>query len=133
MREIQLPVLRERESMEVSFPSRASPRVADLTASGYVQVEKETVLALVRQEGGHLLELLVPAERHLQERRGVIDDVRIVLRAHRAEGVRQLDAVPGYRRDRGTEPQFPYRGCGIRYTAKHLHGVQVPAVQLLRQ
>lgn len=75
-----------------------------LTASGYVQVEKEAVLALIRQEGDHLLELLVPAERHLQERRGVIDDVRIVLRAHRAEGVRQLDAAPRYRRDRGTKP-----------------------------
>lgn len=102
-----------------------------LTAPGYVQVEEEAVLALIGQEDGHPLELLIPAERHLRERSGVIGDVRIILRAHRAVGVRQPDAVPGYRRDRRSEPQISHGRRGVRYTAKHFHGVQVPAVQFL--
>lgn len=74
--------------------------IFSLTTSGYVQVEKEAVLALIGQKDGHLLELLIPAERHLCERGGVIGEIRIILRAHRAEGVRQPDAAPRYRRDR---------------------------------
>lgn len=74
-----------------------------LTASGYVQIEEEAVLALVRQKDDHLLELLIPALRHLQERGSVIGEVRIILRAHRTKSIRQLDAVPRYRRDGGSK------------------------------
>lgn len=78
--------------------------IHSLTTSGYVQIEKEAVLALVGQKDDHLLELLIPALRHLQERGSAIGEVRIILRAHRAESVRQLDAAPRYRRDRGSKP-----------------------------
>lgn len=68
-----------------------------LTTAGYVQVQKQAVLALVGQEHVQTFQLLVPAQRHLQQSSCVIADVREVLGANRAEGVRQLDTVPGDR------------------------------------
>jgi len=147
-RQIQLSISRRIDGVDVPQESRRSSnrndiidtymthsarRADTLTTPGYVQIEKEAVLALVRQEDDHLLQLLVPAERHLRERGGVIGEIRVILRADRAERVRQLDAVPRYRRDRRSQPQIAHGGCGVGYTAEHFDRVEMPAVELLQR
>lgn len=71
-----------------------------LTTAGYIQIQKQAVLALVGKEHVQTFQLLVSAQRHLQQSSCVIADVRKVLRANCAERVRQFDTVPRDRWDR---------------------------------
>lgn len=74
--------------------------VSMLTTAGYIQIQKQAVLALVGKEHVQTFQLLVSAQRHLQQSSCVIADVRKVLRANCAERIRQFDTVPRDRWDR---------------------------------
>lgn len=91
---------------------------------GRVDVQIETVLALVLQIGQQPLQILQPPPGHLLQGGRLVADVRQPLRAHRTKLVGDLHAGPQGPGDRRHEPQTAQGRAGVRYAPEHLHRLQ---------
>lgn len=105
----------------------SSARDGRLTGSGRVNVQIETVLALVTQMRQQPFQLLESSSGHSPQRLRLVGRVRQPLRAHGAEAVAQLDAVPRRQRSGRTEAVGSGGRSGVRYAQKHFDGRRGPA------
>jgi hypothetical protein len=96
-----------------------------LTLRGGVDVQVETVLALVLEIGQQPLQVLEPPLGHLLECGGLVGDVGQLLGADGARLVGDADAVPRTGGPGGAEAVGLDRGRGVRHPQEHLDGLEV--------
>lgn len=111
--------------LRVEVPVRGS---GVLTAGRHVDIEAQTVLALIGQEWDQSAQLQVAILGHEPQRGRHIADVWVALRTDGRQRVGQPRAVPA---GRGCWWLQAPGGCGVRHTQEHLHRLQVPGVQFL--
>jgi hypothetical protein len=100
-----------------------------LTASRHVEVKEEAVFTLVGEQGYEPLQVVVPASRHDEQRRGAVRDVRIPLRTHSSERIGQASSRPDHGWCWRPVPQVSNRRRGVRHTSKRLNRLKMSRIQ----
>lgn len=100
-----------------------------LTTARYVDIQKQTILALIRQQWYELFQIVVPAFRHILKCGRPIGYIWIPLGTYRTKGLCQPGARPPQRWLWGTVSEWTYGCCCVRYATEHLYRLQMARVQ----